>query len=48
MSLPIHPGHAGLMKHPWSEDVKKVLKESFHLRGFRSNQLEAINATLGV
>ncbi len=47
MSLPVNPGHADMMKHAWSEDVKKVLKECFRLRGFRSNQLEAINATLG-
>jgi bloom syndrome protein len=47
MSLPVNPGHADMMKHPWSDDVKKVLKECFRLRGFRSNQLEAINATLG-
>jgi len=47
MSLPVNPGHADMMKYPWSDDVKKVLKECFRLRGFRSNQLEAINATLG-
>lgn len=47
MSLPVNPGHADMMKHAWSDDVKKVLKECFRLRGFRSNQLEAINATLG-
>jgi bloom syndrome protein len=46
MSLPVHPGHADMLKHVWSEDVKKALRERFHLRGFRSNQLEAINATL--
>lgn len=33
--------------HPWSHDVRTVLKERFHLRGFRPNQLEAIDATLG-
>ncbi|KAK5198517.1 ATP-dependent DNA helicase sgs1, partial [Cryomyces antarcticus] len=38
---------AVLMQYSWSQDVKKVLKERFHLRGFRQNQLEAINATLG-
>ena len=37
-------GH--LMRHPWSQDVKKVLGKTFRLRGFRPNQLEAINATL--
>lgn len=34
------------MKHPWSSDLKQALRDRFHLRGFRSNQLEAINATL--
>lgn len=33
--------------HPWSHDVRTVLKDRFHLRGFRSNQLEAIDTTLG-
>ncbi|KAJ5720887.1 Bloom syndrome protein [Penicillium malachiteum] len=33
--------------HPWSHEVRTVLKDRFHLRGFRSNQLEAIDATLG-
>lgn len=36
-----------LWHHPWSKDVKTVLRDRFHLRGFRPNQLEAINATLG-
>lgn len=36
-----------LMHHRWSNDVKAVLKDRFRLRGFRQNQLEAINATLG-
>jgi bloom syndrome protein len=40
------PAHASLMKHPWSADVNKALKERFGLKGFRQNQLEAINATL--
>ncbi|KAL0938914.1 RecQ family ATP-dependent DNA helicase [Colletotrichum truncatum] len=35
-----------LMKHPWSPDVGRALKDRFRMRGFRSNQLEAINATL--
>ena len=35
-----------MMHHPWSRDVKVGMKERFHLRGFRQNQLEAINATL--
>lgn len=34
------------MHHPWSKDVVKTLKETFKLRSFRPNQLEAINATL--
>ncbi|KAL2870775.1 RecQ family helicase MusN [Aspergillus lucknowensis] len=33
-------------QHPWTKDVKNALKERFHLRGFRMNQLEAIDATL--
>lgn len=33
-------------QHPWTKDVKNVLKERFHLRGFRLNQLEAIDSTL--
>ncbi|GAD93603.1 RecQ family helicase MusN [Paecilomyces variotii No. 5] len=36
-----------MMSHPWSKDVKTVMRDRFHLRGFRPNQLEAINATLG-
>ncbi|TKX24527.1 DEAD/DEAH box helicase-like protein 1 [Elsinoe australis] len=35
------------MQHPWSENVRDVLRHTFKLRGFRPNQLEAINATLG-
>ncbi|KAF9879836.1 RecQ family ATP-dependent DNA helicase [Colletotrichum karsti] len=35
-----------LMKHPWSPDVGRALKDRFRMRGFRPNQLEAINATL--
>ncbi|CCX34016.1 Similar to ATP-dependent DNA helicase hus2/rqh1; acc. no. Q09811 [Pyronema omphalodes CBS 100304] len=34
------------MQHPWSREVAKVLKDRFHLSGFRQNQLEAINETL--
>ncbi len=37
---------ASHMQHAWSRDVKAAMKERFHLRGFRPNQLEAINATL--
>ncbi|KAJ5089943.1 Bloom syndrome protein [Penicillium argentinense] len=33
--------------HPWSQEVKTILKDRFQLRGFRPNQLEAIDATLG-
>ncbi|KAJ5168744.1 Bloom syndrome protein [Penicillium canariense] len=33
--------------HAWSQEVRTVLKDRFHLRGFRPNQLEAIDATLG-
>jgi bloom syndrome protein len=42
----LDPAHASMMKHPWSADVKKALRDRFGLRGFRQNQLEAINATL--
>ena len=34
------------LQFPWSRDVKGAMRERFHLRGFRPNQLEAINATL--
>lgn len=37
---------ASQMQHRWSKDVKAAMKDRFHLRGFRPNQLEAINATL--
>lgn len=47
MSLPVNAGSAALMKHKWSGEVKEKLTARFHLRGFRQNQLEAINATLG-
>ena len=40
------PSHPFQMQHPWSKDVKIAMKDRFHLRGFRPNQLEAINATL--
>ncbi|PYH91967.1 recQ family helicase MusN [Aspergillus ellipticus CBS 707.79] len=40
-------GHNALWNHhPWSKDVRNALKDRFHLRGFRLNQLEAIDATL--
>lgn len=38
---------AELMKHPWSPEVQRMLKDRFRMKGFRHNQLEAINATLG-
>ncbi|PQE20884.1 hypothetical protein CJF30_00002221 [Rutstroemia sp. NJR-2017a BBW] len=41
------PAHANMFKYQWSEDVKRALKDRFRLKGFRQNQLEAINATLG-
>jgi bloom syndrome protein len=34
------------MNFPWSSDVKMALLGTFHLRGFRPSQLDAINATL--
>ncbi|KAJ5189310.1 DNA helicase ATP-dependent RecQ type [Penicillium cf. griseofulvum] len=41
------PGHSAFWSnHPWSQEVRRVLKDRFHLRGFRPNQLEAIDATL--
>ncbi|KAK2469848.1 hypothetical protein H9L39_18663 [Fusarium oxysporum f. sp. albedinis] len=36
-----------LMKHPWSPEVQRMLKDRFKMTGFRHNQLEAINATVG-
>lgn len=36
-----------MMQHPWSKDVLRAFKDRFRLEGFRQNQLEAINATLG-
>jgi bloom syndrome protein len=35
-----------LMVHPWSSDVRRALKDRFRMTRFRTNQLEAINATL--
>ncbi|KAF2144679.1 uncharacterized protein K452DRAFT_223123 [Aplosporella prunicola CBS 121167] len=40
------PASSAHPQYQWSRDVKAVLKDRFHLRGFRPNQLEAINATL--
>ncbi|KAL4932624.1 RecQ family helicase MusN [Aspergillus undulatus] len=33
-------------EYPWTKDVKTALKEKFGLRGFRMNQLEAIDSIL--
>ncbi|KAL5603683.1 hypothetical protein FOVSG1_006433 [Fusarium oxysporum f. sp. vasinfectum] len=41
-SIPAEP-----MKHPWSPEVQRILKDRFRMTGFRHNQLEAINVTLG-
>lgn len=41
LTIPPH-----LMKFPWSPEVQKMLKDRFRMKGFRQNQLEAINATL--
>ncbi|KAI3573977.1 hypothetical protein IWW34DRAFT_131577 [Fusarium oxysporum f. sp. albedinis] len=38
---------AELMRHSWSPEVQRMLKDRFRMKGFRHNQLEAINATLG-
>ena len=35
-----------LMRFPWSDEVRRALKDRFRMSGFRHNQLEAINATL--
>lgn len=37
---------ADTRQYPWSQDVRSVLRDRFHLREFRLNQLEAIDATL--
>ena len=34
------------MQYRWSSEVKSAMRENFYLKGFRHNQLEAINATL--
>ncbi len=45
--FPTAPPPKSTLQHPWSPDVKAALRARFHLTGFRQNQLEAINATLG-
>ncbi|RFU29671.1 hypothetical protein B7463_g6656, partial [Scytalidium lignicola] len=47
MYTTMDPRHADMVKYRWSDDVMKALKDRFKLRGFRHNQLDAINATLG-
>lgn len=42
----VEPSHGRNQDHSWSKDVRKALRERFQLRGFRQNQLDAINATL--
>lgn len=34
------------LQHRWSRELKIAMRDCFHLKGFRPNQLEAINATL--
>ncbi|KAF6525783.1 hypothetical protein HZS61_011578 [Fusarium oxysporum f. sp. conglutinans] len=38
---------AELTKHTWSPEVQRMLEDRFRMKGFRHNQLEAINETLG-
>ena len=42
LSLP----KASDLQHPWSKDLMTKLHDSFKMKGFRENQLEAINSTL--
>ena len=42
----VEEDQSSMFDHPWSEEVKKVLRERFKLKGFRRHQLDAINATL--
>ncbi|KAF4339557.1 hypothetical protein FBEOM_6528, partial [Fusarium beomiforme] len=46
-SVAPEPIAAELTKHTWSPEVERMLKDRFRMKGFRHNQLEAINATLG-
>ncbi|GAB7343602.1 hypothetical protein MBLNU457_1603t1 [Dothideomycetes sp. NU457] len=39
--------NSALWNHPWSNEVKAALRSQFGLKGFRPNQLDSINATLG-
>lgn len=45
-STALDPDTATLLNHVWSADVRRALKDCFKLKGFRQNQLNAINATL--
>jgi RecQ family ATP-dependent DNA helicase len=40
------PSSRNRSKYPWSAEVDKMLKDRFRMKGFRHNQLEAIDATL--
>lgn len=44
---PARVSSAPKLTHPWSRDVAKALRQRFGLTGFRANQQEAIDATLG-
>lgn len=51
LAKPRKPSSSALAKEkfmsmPWSNDVKEAMLSQFLLRGFRPNQLDAINATL--
>ena len=42
----LEAAHLEHMQEPWSPEVSVLLKETFGLKGFRENQVQAINATL--